>query len=264
MSETVRPLPRTRNSKDRPRSADESPTWKISGQGARRTDGETIIISPLRGKQDLADSKQIDGPTLQTQPIEITVPPLPNAVSMSVEGGMQELRGQLTVLPRRPEETTSTANRLVGDLQTALRIITEQQETLEQYGQVIQHRQDQIPRRQEWISHQKAVQAEKVNNGRLLQDRMGGNSKIRLRSPNFPGNFPAAGFPWKFPGKSASASKIPGNNSPWNSPGSRLRQPRSREIPRGISRDAGFPGKFPGKLDAAADPPGNFPRRQSP
>ena len=114
----------------------------------------------------------IDDPTLQAQSIQITVQPMRNAALMSVVGGMQELRHPLTVLSRRQVETASPENRLVGEFQTTIRILAEQQEPPKQRVRVIHHRQDQITSHQEWIARRQAVQEEEVTYGRLFQDKI--------------------------------------------------------------------------------------------
>ena len=91
---------------------------------------------------------------------------------LTMEGGMLELRDKLIALSSKQEETTTTANRLVEDLQKTLKIITEQQDTLKQHGEIIKLRQDQMISHQEWLSAQHLVQGEQVNNGRLFQEKL--------------------------------------------------------------------------------------------
>ena len=95
-----------------------------------------------------------------------------HAAGRPVKGSMMELRGHLEILSIRPEETTATSNRLVGDLQTTLRIIAEQQETSKQHSQIKKKRNDQLTNRKEWVANQRDSQGEKVNTVRLFQDKM--------------------------------------------------------------------------------------------
>ena len=176
MSGVIRTNRRSRYSGYRSRSVDESIKWKVTGQDARRTYDELIRHPaphpPLRGKPIVTDPMLLGASTHQSIAKEEPASVLPNAVFLSVEGRMKEIRDQLRALPRRQEETTHTENRSAGDLRTTLRIIAEQQDTLKKHGQVFQHRQDQITSHQEWISQHQTVREEKVNTGRLFQDKI--------------------------------------------------------------------------------------------
>ena len=146
--------------------------WKVTDQDAERTYAELVKLPPTRAKPKTSTEMMIDAPATSSLMNDFPPPSQSEQKLLNMEGGMLDLRDKLIVLAGKQEETTATANRLAEDLQQTLKIITDQQHTLKQHGEIIKARQDQLICHQEWIDSQQQAQGGKVNTGRLFQDQL--------------------------------------------------------------------------------------------
>lgn len=125
----------------------------ISDQDAMGLDTEIIKTDPFKPK--VATDIPNENSSSSTHPIVRPFDNSPDRPTLSVvaESGARELYEQMNNLPVRQDETTSTANRLVGDLTNTLRILADLQELLKQHGVSLESRRNQTQHQQEWIEN---------------------------------------------------------------------------------------------------------------